>query len=371
MPFFRKKYSYEAFLSHALEDRDVIVTELYDRLDEAGVNVWYSANSLKTGEELQTEIERAIEASRFGVVVITKFAHDRPWPLTEYNWLQKKETTKIKVVLPVVHDMAVEHITWPGIQSKYCILSTRGMDFVVGKILEEINSYRETEKNEAKKRWWLLSSVTFIIALLVSSIAYTIAHDRPTDEQIKSTIDARIEKLINTVDNKFIAPFKFQRILVTESKIDSARLAFENYKSYYRNEYEFNNDMQVSRGRKNVEALLAINLVDLANTPGYGMDSLDIYWSTPTVTEGFRHLSFCLINKRSITYSIKQERQKPFYVVKVNYANNIQYIDVSLTTPPHATGTKRHEMTLLGTPPSETYYFEKSPDGEWLLTKVE
>lgn len=371
MVLFRKKYPYEAFLSHAVEDRNVIATELYERLDEAGVNIWYSGKSLKTGEELEREIEQAIDNCRFGVVVLTRLSIVRPWPLTEYNWLRKKEGKGTKVILPVVHDMAFEEITWPGVVSKYCIHSSRGMDFVVEKILEEITAYRESERIKRRLERWLISSMLVILSLLIAAIIYWNITDRPTHRQINDTINSRVQKLMNTVGNKYLAPFRLQSKLAGQSKIDSSRLAFENYKSYYRNEYEFNNDISLTRGRRNVESVLGINLVDLANSPGYGMDSLDIYWSTPTIAEGFRHSSFSIVNKRPLIYSLKKEKQGSSYLVTVAYQNNIQYINVSLTTPPLSTGTKRHEMTLCGLPPSETYFFEKGPDGEWYFTKVE
>jgi hypothetical protein len=373
MSFFRKKYSHEVFLSHAVEDRAAIADELYAKLNEAGIKVWYSANALTTGEDLKKEIEQAIDDSRFGVVIFSKGSIHRPWMVTEVNWLELKEDDNTKAILPFLYDLTIEEFAgiYPRLASRFCIHSRRGMDFAVDKILEPIRIEREAQRAARRKRWLITTTIALIMIFASLLARYIVTHDRPTDLQIETAITDRIQKVINLVDGRYANPFKRESSVILRGKVDSVRTAYQNFKSYFRNEYEFDNGLVVIHARKNVEDAIGENVVELADLPGYGMDSLDIYWSKPIRKDGFQHSSFSLINKRPVNFKWAAEKKDDSYLVKVNYSNGIQYIKVTLTMPPTSAGTKRHEMTLVGFPPEETYYFEKGTDGEWYFKGIQ
>lgn len=365
---FRRRHKYEVFLSHAVEDREIIVGEIHARLDLGEVKMWYSATSLKPGEILNDAIKKAVTESRFGVVILTKNSIDRDWPTAELNWLEMQNKNGKRVVLPVLHDLEIEALP-PRIRilaEKYCLRTTRGMDFVIGKILEEIKVYRDEEKRRRIYEW--LISIGIGVVILLSIFLWI--NNRPADAEINHAINDRIQVLTNSIRNNYIAPSKLRGARVTQIKIDSARLAYQNYRSYFRNEYEFNSGLSVVRSRKNVQSVLDIDVVEISDSPGYGIDSVDIYWSSTKMQNGFHQSSFSLINKRSISFSFTARRDGSQYIVAVHYGNNIQYINVTLTTPPTSVGTKRHEMTIVGVPPLEIYNFEKSAEGEWRLKEI-
>ena len=136
----RRKHIHDAFLSHAVEDRADIADELYNRLHSTGLGIWYSGRELIPGNYIEDDIEKAVDDSRFGIVIFSKRSLNRPWLVRELSWLKKKETSNKKIILPILHDLTIEEFraSEPVIGSRMCINASRGMDYVIEKIVEEI-----------------------------------------------------------------------------------------------------------------------------------------------------------------------------------------------------------------------------------------
>ncbi|HZY79291.1 MAG TPA: toll/interleukin-1 receptor domain-containing protein [Cyclobacteriaceae bacterium] len=375
MWFTGKDFDYEVFLSHAVEDKEAIANELCERLISKGIKVWYSGNELRGGEWISETIYKGLHASRFGVIVMSQHFHASEWTRKELNWLEAREKKeKSNIILTVLHDMTHEEfaVIHPELAAKFYVESKRGADYVVEKIFKEVHNYRAEKK---KKKLKVIQACLLISFILIASISYStfrIYTNRPTPYQIESAINNRITNFLNTIDNRYINPLKSESSRPTsESEIDSVVSYYRNFKSYYRNEYEFNNGLRSITGRKNVEDAISTNLIELSDQPGYGMDSVDIYFANVLSRDGLRHSRFSLLNKRNVGYTSEEKKDGPVFSVKVNYVNPIRYIDVVLTLPGTANGTKRHEMTLLGFLPAETYYFEEGSDGEWYFKSVE
>jgi hypothetical protein len=100
----RKKY-WDAFISHASEDKDTIVRQLADTLEKLGVKVWYDEFSLKVGDSLSKSIDEGLLKSRFGILIISKNFLKKRWPDYEYRSLLAKEENGTKVILPVWHEV--------------------------------------------------------------------------------------------------------------------------------------------------------------------------------------------------------------------------------------------------------------------------
>ncbi|NBW34663.1 MAG: TIR domain-containing protein [Cytophagia bacterium] len=63
-----RAYEYDAFISHAVEDKIPIANELCDRLEKAGLKIWYSGRELNAGDSISTTIGDGLNQSRFGIV---------------------------------------------------------------------------------------------------------------------------------------------------------------------------------------------------------------------------------------------------------------------------------------------------------------
>lgn len=61
---------YDAFISHAFEDKSDFVDELVEEMCKLGLNVWYDTDKLKWGDSMREKIDRGLSKSRYGVVVL-------------------------------------------------------------------------------------------------------------------------------------------------------------------------------------------------------------------------------------------------------------------------------------------------------------
>ena len=77
---------YDAFISHASEDKDSLVRPLAEALRDHHVEVWYDELSLQVGDSLRRSIDRGLAKSRFGVVVLSPAFFAKEWPQWELEY---------------------------------------------------------------------------------------------------------------------------------------------------------------------------------------------------------------------------------------------------------------------------------------------
>lgn len=78
---------YDAFISHASEDKPTFVQPLVDELKKLGLNVWYDKFSLRVGDSLHDSIELGLSKSQYAVVVFSPAFLAKKWPRAELNGL--------------------------------------------------------------------------------------------------------------------------------------------------------------------------------------------------------------------------------------------------------------------------------------------
>lgn len=94
---------YDAFISHATEDKETLVKPLARALTRMDYRVWYDEFELRVGDSLRQSIDRGLVNSRFGIVVLSPSFFDRGWPQYELNSLTAREMDGHKVILPIWH----------------------------------------------------------------------------------------------------------------------------------------------------------------------------------------------------------------------------------------------------------------------------
>jgi hypothetical protein len=102
--------SYDAFISHATEDKDVVVRPLAEKLRALGLAIWYDEFQLRVGDSLRRSIDRGLAKSRFGIVVLSPSFFAKNWPQYELDGLVAKEMTGGKVVLPLWHKVSKDEV---------------------------------------------------------------------------------------------------------------------------------------------------------------------------------------------------------------------------------------------------------------------
>lgn len=132
--------SWDVFVSHASEDKEVFVRALVAQLTKAGLKVWFDEQTLCLGDSLRRSIDRGLARSRYGVVVISPSFLAKQWPQRELDGLVAREEDGAKVILPVWHQVSADEIrrSSPTLADRLAISSSRGADEVAKEILHVV-----------------------------------------------------------------------------------------------------------------------------------------------------------------------------------------------------------------------------------------
>lgn len=150
---------YDAFISHAYEDKDDFVRPLSIWLMDRGLKVWYDEFSLKLGDSIRRSIDRGLSNSRYGIVVLSPCFFQKNWPQEELDGLVSKERSGIdKVILPIWHKVDYDDVLnySPPLADKKAIKSDKGINIIGKAILEvvlpdEIKIDSVVKINQAKR----------------------------------------------------------------------------------------------------------------------------------------------------------------------------------------------------------------------------
>ena len=127
----------DVFVSHAWEDKDY-VRPLVEALKAAGVTVWFDEMSVGWGDDLRQKIDEGLLNCRFGIVVFSKaFLKKKKWTEYEVSALFSLETTNVKKILPIWHNVSAEDILRysPALSGR---LGLKSMDFSIVEIVAQI-----------------------------------------------------------------------------------------------------------------------------------------------------------------------------------------------------------------------------------------
>lgn len=101
---------YDAFISHATEDKDDLVRPLAEVLRSLGHSIWYDEFQLRVGDSLRRSIDRGLATSRFGIVVLSPSFFAKNWTQYELDGLVAREMAGGKVVLPIWHKVSKNEV---------------------------------------------------------------------------------------------------------------------------------------------------------------------------------------------------------------------------------------------------------------------
>ncbi len=133
---------YDAFISHASEDKEPFVRLLAESLRAKNVAVWYDEFTLRVGDSLRKSIDHGLSKSRFGIVVFSKSFFSKPWPQWELSGLVQLQTNaKSPVILPIWLDVTRDDVLQfsPPLADLYAISPADDIATVIEKLLEVIS----------------------------------------------------------------------------------------------------------------------------------------------------------------------------------------------------------------------------------------
>lgn len=161
------KYEYDAFISHAVEDKMPIANELCAKLERAGLKIWYSGKELGVGDSIEKTIQNGLNRSRYGIVIFSPTYLAKNWTIREFYTLLAKEIEEHKVILPVLYNVTMDDLKNKDLvmADRFAVNADRGIDFVVERLVQEIKkSYAvKTQQTWFAKLWFLL-----ILSLLIN-----------------------------------------------------------------------------------------------------------------------------------------------------------------------------------------------------------
>jgi TIR domain len=105
------KFAWDAFISHASEDKAGFVRLLAQALASLGAKIWYDEFSLNLGDSLSQSIDRGLARSRFGIVVLSRAFMSKPWSQHELRGLVTREIEGKSRILPIWHGVGLAEVS--------------------------------------------------------------------------------------------------------------------------------------------------------------------------------------------------------------------------------------------------------------------
>jgi hypothetical protein len=163
----QNKYEYDAFISHAVEDKIPIANELCAKLERAGLRIWYSGKELGIGDSIEKTIENGLHRSRYGIVIFSPTYLAKNWTIREFYTLLAKEIEEQKVILPVLYNVTVDELKDKDLlmADRFAVSTERGIDFVVDRLVSEI---RKAPRPKPQAVWLSKMWAVLTLSLLVN-----------------------------------------------------------------------------------------------------------------------------------------------------------------------------------------------------------
>jgi TIR domain-containing protein len=145
----------DVFISYASEDKLAVAQPLADLLMQQDVDVWYDGYSLKAGDSLRREIDRALAGCRYGVVILSESFFAKEWPQRELDGLATREVGGSKVIIPVWHNVTCDQVARysPTLADRVAITTDKGLEILAQQIVRVV-----CPKPKRTTRSWGLSS---------------------------------------------------------------------------------------------------------------------------------------------------------------------------------------------------------------------
>jgi TIR domain len=132
---------HDVFICHATEDKG-FVRPLAHALRLRGYAVWYDDFVLDVGDSLRREIDKGLNACRFGVVVLSRAFFAKEWPQRELDGLTQRETSDGRtVILPVWHEIGAKEIRKysPVLADRVAVKTSAGVEAVADRIADVLH----------------------------------------------------------------------------------------------------------------------------------------------------------------------------------------------------------------------------------------
>ena len=142
---------YDAFISHATEDKESFVNEFVEELKNRNAKIWVDALRIQWGDSLRKSIDEGLKKSHFGVVVISPHFIAKGWTQYELDGLFEREMSGGKVILPIWHNITKSEVQKfsPSLAGRKA-MTTEIM--TAGEIADELVKLLSNRENTANEK---------------------------------------------------------------------------------------------------------------------------------------------------------------------------------------------------------------------------
>lgn len=140
--------TWDVFLSHATEDKEVVAVPLHDALVGRGITVWLDKAEIKIGDSLRRKIDEGILSSRFGIVVLSPSFFAKGWTNHELDGLITKTVAGEQTMLPIWHKVGAEDVRGysPSLADKRALSTGEfGIEEMADQIAEAVLGAEDTD----------------------------------------------------------------------------------------------------------------------------------------------------------------------------------------------------------------------------------
>jgi hypothetical protein len=157
VPLARNK-AWDAFISHATEDKRSVAEPLARLLTSAGLDIWLDKYQLRVGDSLREKIDEGLAQSRHGVVVLSKAFFSKRWPRDELNALFAIGADRI---LPVWHKVSAKDVAAfsPLLADRLALQTSEGLETIAASIAGRVITDSGSPSYRRSNRLRLLSNL--------------------------------------------------------------------------------------------------------------------------------------------------------------------------------------------------------------------
>lgn len=132
---------HDVFISYAIEDNN-FASDIAYGLKNNGFNIWFAPLSLKVGEKLLDSIEKGLNESRTGILVLSQDYLSKNWTSYEMNILVR-QNIEGKKLLPIWLDVSKEDIERKhiGLSGIVGITETSNISIVVSQLVGALSEW--------------------------------------------------------------------------------------------------------------------------------------------------------------------------------------------------------------------------------------
>lgn len=221
---------FDAFISHSSKDKEKIVYELVQKLENNKIDVWLDATEILAGDTILDAVEKGVATALCTILIITPAFFESFWTPVEIG-LALGKTDKHNLI-PVLCNVSTEDVAqrFPTLLTlKYLKLDTNNIDICANELYENIVQIKKRNKKDfptisfqkAVKKFNSCDTPTAnTISILLSE------YEQIVEINVRAAVLHASQIAITIIDDLFMRlPIKGNSIDTTVGKLDLIKIS--------------------------------------------------------------------------------------------------------------------------------------------------